>query len=157
MHVFGLVLLAAALANANVTLPSGKVLKVEVATGEDIGKGLIGRASLPADSGIMFAYPADVQTRYNLMGYRMPVDILYLDEKKNIINLKQNATPCATAECGYPSVWFYRYAIQVPAGTVKRLNIHAGDVLSFELPASLGLPHPTEPASRSPQIKLTVP
>jgi uncharacterized protein len=136
MQLLVIILLALA-GTTTIRLPSGKTLKVEVAsTGEEIAKGLIGRASLPPDSGMLFVYPGDIQSEYNLMGYRFPVDILYLDEMKIVINLKENAVPCRTANCGYPSIWPYRYALQVPAGTAKRLNLHAGDTLSFDLPVS---------------------
>jgi uncharacterized protein len=137
MQVFLAILLAAALTTIDVKLPSGKVLKVEVATeGDDIAKGLLGRESLPMDSGLLLAYRGDVQTQYTLMGYRFSIDILYIDESKTIVNLKENAVPCRTPGCGYPSVWPYRYALMVPAGTVKRLNIHAGDILSFNVPGA---------------------
>src|SRR5947207_1124635 len=135
MHWLSVILLAAALTTTNVRLPSGKVLKVEVATeGSDIAKGLTGRESLPPDSGLLLAYRGDVQTQDHLMGYRFSVDIVYIDEMKTIINLKENAAPCRTPDCHYASIWPYRYELQLPAGTIKRLNIHAGDVLSFDLP-----------------------
>jgi uncharacterized protein len=158
MHLLSLFLMAAALTTTNVTLPSGKVLKVEVATeGPDISKGLIGRESLPMDSGFMMVYRGDVQTQDTLMGYRFPVDILYIDEKKTIINLKENAVPCRTPECHYLSVWPYRYALQLPAGTAKRLNIHAGDLLSFTVPSLAPLPTVQPPKPEKPAIRLTVP
>jgi uncharacterized membrane protein (UPF0127 family) len=131
-------LFLAAAVNVPVKLPSGKVLNVELAnTPEQLGKGLIGRTSLPPDSGLLLVYRGAVRTKFNLFGYQMPVDILYLDESKTVIYLQENLAPCRTAaaDCGYDSIWMYRYALQVPAGTVKRLNIHGGEVLSFEVPA----------------------
>jgi uncharacterized membrane protein (UPF0127 family) len=156
------ILMAAALTTTSVKLPGGKILKVELAIdGADIAKALVGRESLPPDSGLLLAYRADVQTQDHLMGYRFPVDILFIDEMKTVINLKENAAPCKTPDCGYPSIWPYRYQLQLPAGTVKRLNIHAGDVLSFtvpgEIPATAAKPAPPPPASTNPVIKLTVP
>jgi len=153
------ILMAAALTTTSVKLPSGKILKVELATeGPEISKGLIGRESLPMDSGFLIAYRGDVQTQDSLMGYRFAVDILYIDEMKTIVNLRENAVPCRTPECHYPSIWPYRYALQLPAGTVKRLNIHAGDVLSFTVPGETSSPtvSPTVKPAK-PTIKLTVP
>ena len=137
-----ILLLAAAPANTiNVKLSKGQILKVEVATSpEDLGRGLTGRKSLPPDSGMLFVYPGDMRTRYLLWGYPGPMDILYLDENKIIINLIENAAPCRTVQCGYDSVWMHRYALQVPAGTVKRLNIHGGDGVSFDLPSDKNKP-----------------
>jgi uncharacterized protein len=130
------ILLLALAVNTTVKLPNGKAINAEVAkSAEELGRGLLGRKSLPADTGMLFVYPTDIGTKYNLMGYAFPIDILYIDENKQIINLKENASPCKIADCGYLSIWPHRYALQVPAGTVKRLTIHVGDVLSFELPA----------------------
>ena len=150
MRLIAILLLAAAAANTtNVKLPNGKVLNVELATSpEELGRGLIGRKALPADSGMLFVYPADLGTRYNLMGYAFPVDILYIDENKVIINLKENAIPCRVADCGYYSIWPHRYALQLPAGTTKRLSIHAGDVLSFNLPSG------DVPSSQTKTVKI---
>jgi hypothetical protein len=135
MHLLAILLFAAAL-NTNIKLPNGKVLSVEVATTpEELGRGLIGRNSVPPDSGILLVYPGDITTKYNLMGYPAPMDILFIDENKTIVNLRENAAPCKTADCGYHSIWQHRYALQVPAGFVKRYNLHAGDVLSFDLPS----------------------
>ena len=133
-----LLLLAAAAANTiNVKLPKGQILKVEVATSpEDLGRGLMGRKSIPPDSGMLFVYAGDMRTRYLLWGYPSPMDILYLDENKVLINLIENATPCRTVECGNDSVWMHRFALQLPAGSVKRFNLHGGDVLSFDLPGN---------------------
>lgn len=135
MHLLAILLFAAAL-NANIKLPNGKVLSVEVArTPEEIGRGLLGRKAMPPDSGILLVYPGDVTTKYNLMGYPSPIDILFIDEHKTIVNLRENAIPCRIGDCGYHSIWQHRYALQIPAGSVKRFNLHAGDVLSFDLPS----------------------
>ena len=126
---------------ASVTIPvqlprNGKVIDAEVVTTpEETAKGLAGRKSLPPDSGMLFVYPGAVRTTLYLMKYEFPVDILYLDDTKTIINLQENLVPCQTpVGCGYDSIWMYRYALQLPAGSVKRLGIHGGDVLSFDLP-----------------------
>ena len=135
MNLIGILLLAAALPTTNIKLANGKTLTVEVAApGIEAGQGLAGRNSIAPDSGIVLVYLGDTRTKYNLMGYPGPVDILYLDEKKTIINLRENAAPCRIANCGYDSIWSHRYAVQLAAGTVKRYNIHAGDVLAFDLP-----------------------
>jgi uncharacterized membrane protein (UPF0127 family) len=153
MQLLLVMLMAAALTTTNVKLPSGKILKVEVATeGADIAKGLLGRESLPQDSGFMLAYRTDVQTQDHLMGYKFPVDILYIDEMKTVINLKENAVPCRTPDCHYLSVWSYRYQLQLPAGTIKRLNIHAGDVLSFSVPGETTTAKTAQPPAPSPGV-----
>src|SRR5262245_8656906 len=111
MQLFSLFLLAAALTTTTVKLTNGKILQVEVATaGEDSSKALIGRESLAQDSGLLLAWRGHVTTQFNLMGYRFPVDIIYIDEKRTVVNLKENAVPCKTTDCGYPSLWPFRYA-----------------------------------------------
>ena len=138
IHFLALWLILAVQPNrTDVRLPNGRVLTVEVASTPDaVGRGLAGRQSVPADSGILLVYPGDVRTNYNLFGYPVPMDILYIDENKTIINFRQNLAPCRNLDCGgYDSIWMHRYALQLPAGTIKRLNLHAGDVLSFNAPS----------------------
>src|SRR5262245_26627651 len=104
-------LFLAAAVNIPVKLPSGKVMSVELASSpEQLGKGLIGRTSLPPDAGMLLVYKGDVRTRFSLIGYQMPIDILYLDEKKTVIYLQENLMPCrnAVVNCGYDSIWMYR-------------------------------------------------
>lgn len=128
------------LADVNTTtlqLAGGKTIKVEVVTSdEQLGKGLSGRPPLPPDTGVLFAYRTEVRATAHLLYYRMPVDIVWMDKNKTIVNLRENALPCPKLPCaGYDSIWMFQYALELPAGTVKRLNIRGGHVLSFNLPA----------------------
>ena len=138
MHIIATLLLAA-LPIANVKLPNGSVLKVEVVTPDtpgEFGRGLLGRKSIAPDSGMLFVYPGPQRTKFNLMGYEVPVDIVYLDDTKTIVNLKPNAAPCPIkpGDCGHDSIWDHKYALQLQAGSIKRLKIFAGDKVSFDLP-----------------------
>lgn len=120
----------------NVTFPNGKVLKVELAmTSDELSQGLSGRKVIP-ESGVLLVYKAPTRTRYHLMAYPAPVDIVYLDENKTVVNFVQDAMPCrvATTDCGYDSTWLHIYALQLPAGMIKQLNLHAGELLSFKVP-----------------------
>src|SRR5688572_23373386 len=104
-------------------------------TADELGKGMTGLKSIP-EEGMLLVYKAPTRTSYHLMAYPAPVDIVYLDENKKIINLKRNAAPCrlGAADCGNDSVWLHIYALQLPAGSIARLNLRAGDVLSFDVP-----------------------
>ena len=131
-----LLLALATYGTTNITFPNGKVLKVELAmTADELGKGLAGRKSIP-ESGVLLVYKAPTRTKYHLMGYPASMDIVYLDENKTIINFIQNAVPCppGTADCGYDSTWLHIYALQLPAGAIKQLNLHGGESLSFTVP-----------------------
>ena len=138
MHGFVTVLLLAltTYGTTNIKLPTGKVVKVELAmTADELAKGMSGLKSVP-EEGMLLVYKAPTRTSYHLMAYPGPVDIAYLDENKKIINLKRNAAPCALGvpNCGHDSVWLHIYALQLPPGSLERLNLHAGDTLSFEVP-----------------------
>lgn len=79
---------------ANPTLPfemvtiSGKEFKLEVANTEETRyKGLSGRASIPADGGMLFVFPPrGVQTHgFVMRDCSAPIDIIYLDASGRIV------------------------------------------------------------------------
>ena len=120
----------------NITFPNSKVLKVELAmTPDELSRGLTGRKTIP-ESGVLLVYKAPTKTKYHLMPYPAPVDIVYMDENKTIINFIRNAMPCrvASPDCGYDSTWLHIYALQMPAGMINQLNLHGGETLSFKVP-----------------------
>ena len=141
--ILGIFLAAAPLKTTTVKLAGGQVLNVEMATEPgELNAGLMGRKSLSPDSGMLFVNNGIVRSKFYLFMYEWPVDIVWIDQDKTIVNMRENAAPCRNTtpnwrtECpGYDSIWMYTYALHVPAGTIKRLKIRAGDVLSFDVPA----------------------
>ena len=104
------------------------MLQVEVAsTQADRRKGLMGRRSLPAKAGMVFAYPKDVTWGFWMKNTLIPLDIAFYDARGRIVRIL-TMTPCRRDPCRvYSPGVSYRAALEVNAGSFKRWNVKTGD------------------------------
>jgi uncharacterized membrane protein (UPF0127 family) len=118
------------------TLPSGKVLQVEVMVeDEDRAMGLMFRPSLPADRGMLFVFEgADFHSIW-MKNCRFPIDILWLDETRRIVHLAEAVPPCRADPCPtYSPLRRAAYVVELNAGQARREQATVGTRVSFELP-----------------------
>lgn len=111
------------------------VLKAEVArSAEQRTMGLMERAALAADSGMLFIYETDQPGTSGFWMYRtrIPLDIAFADST-GTINAILTMQPCtATLAAGCPSYnpdVGYRYALEVNAGFYARRGVRLGSRL----------------------------
>lgn len=108
-------------------------INAEVAdTQEKIERGLMHRESLCEDCGMIFVFDKEKETNFWMKNTLIPLDIIFLDENKEIVNIAENAVPCKTEECAlYPSQFPVKYAIEVNAGFVDKKGIKLGEKAEF--------------------------
>ena len=115
---------------ATITKRSGArvVLQVEIAsTQADRRKGLMGRRSLPAKAGMVFAYPENVTWGFWMKNTLIPLDIAFYDARGRIVRIF-TMTPCRRDPCRVYSPGIpYRAALEVNAGSFERWNVKTGD------------------------------
>jgi hypothetical protein len=119
-----------------VTFPSGTQIHVEVAdTPLMLHAGLAFRDSLLPGWGMLFIYERADFHRVNTEQYRLPVDLLWLDEGKRVILIEENVPPCATEKCPTygPAAEKDRYVIATRAGFVRQERVPIGADLRFAL------------------------
>jgi len=128
--------LAAAAAVVPLTLPSGKVLQVEVmVSDEDRQMGLMFRPSLPADRGMLFVFGELGFHGIWMKNCRFPIDIVWLDEEKKVVDVKEGAPPCKADPCPvYQPMRRASWVIEMNAGQARREKLVRGAPVSFELP-----------------------
>jgi uncharacterized membrane protein (UPF0127 family) len=136
-----LAVLAAASASAQpavvpLRLPSGKMLQVEVmVTDEDRAMGLMFRPSLAADRGMLFVFDALGFHSIWMKNCRFPIDIVWLDQDKNVVHVADGVPPCKAEPCPtYQPLRRSAYVLELNAGEARREKIRVGSSLSFELP-----------------------
>ena len=118
------------------TLPSGKVLKVEVMVEDaDRALGLMFRSSLPADRGMLFVFErADFHGIW-MKNCRFPIDILWLDADKRIVHVQEAAPPCPKElqdRCPvYSPLRKAAYVVELNAGQARREGAVVGGAVSF--------------------------
>ncbi|OFV89423.1 MAG: hypothetical protein A2V74_08270 [Acidobacteria bacterium RBG_16_70_10] len=118
------------------TLPSGRVLRVEVmVSDEDRAMGLMFRPSLPGDRGLLFVFGASDFHGIWMKNCRFPIDIVWLDEVRRVVHFAENVPPCLKDPCPvYQPLRRTSYVIELNAGQARREGLRLGEAVSFELP-----------------------
>ena len=94
--------------------------------------GLMFRDSLPSDRAMLFIYPGDDFHSIWMKNCRIPLDIVWLDQKRRVVQMEENAPPCQTARCPtYTPSQKNRYVLEFPAGLIRREQIHPGSRIDF--------------------------
>lgn len=110
-----------------VTLSIGSaVVHAEIArTTEQRVRGLSGRGSLGDDEGMLFVFPVPDTYGIWMPDMHFPIDIIWLDEAMQVVDIKENATPES-----YPETFRPRrpasYVLEVSSGYTKENGIYIG-------------------------------
>ena len=112
----------------------GETFTVELAeTREKQNLGLMFRDELPDDHGMLFVFPVESMRSFWMKNTRIPLDIMYFDAERRLINV-QTARPCRTRNCPvYPSTAPAKYVLELNAGKAGELGLQAGDRLELHL------------------------
>jgi uncharacterized protein len=112
-------------------LIAGHSFSVEIADTEAAReRGLMFRTHLAADHGMLFVYPEAQIRNFWMKNTLIPLDILFFDARKRLINVSADTPPCKIADCPtYSSTAPARYVLELKAGTAARLNIKPPVVL----------------------------
>ncbi|HEX5340361.1 MAG TPA: DUF192 domain-containing protein [Gammaproteobacteria bacterium] len=112
---------------------AGHHFKVEIADTEAAReRGLMFRIHMASDHGMLFVYP-DAQPRtFWMKNTLIPLDILFFDADKRLINISADTPPCKTTACPtYSSTAPAQYVLELNSGMAGEFGIKPGDVLGF--------------------------
>lgn len=108
------------------TLITTEIVKTPAA----LSLGLSGRAGLWPNQGMLFVFSTADYRGIWMKDMRFPIDIIWLDEQKKIVDIKANATPDS-----YPTVFApaapAKYVIEVNAGFAAANKLKVGDSALF--------------------------
>jgi uncharacterized membrane protein (UPF0127 family) len=118
------------------TLPSGKVLQVEVMVkDEDRAMGLMFRPSLPVDRGLIFVFEQPDFHGFWMKNCRFPIDMVWLDQDHKVVHVAEAVPPCKADPCPvYEPLRKASYVVELNAGQARREKAVLGTTLSFSLP-----------------------
>jgi uncharacterized membrane protein (UPF0127 family) len=118
------------------TLPSGRVLDVEVmVSDQDRALGLMFRPSLPEDQGMLFIFERSGFHSIWMKNCRFPIDIVWLDEERRVVHVADDVPPCKADPCpAYEPLRRARYVLELNAGQARREEVVVGATVSFRLP-----------------------
>lgn len=114
----------------------GAKLKVEIAdTQTKRSRGLGGKQSLAPDEGMLFIFPKADKYPFWMKGLAFPLDFVWIRED-TVVDLLQNVQP-SSVKLPDASLPVYESrenidkTLEVPSGTIQRLDIKAGDTIKI--------------------------
>ncbi|MBJ58085.1 MAG: hypothetical protein CMP24_07625 [Rickettsiales bacterium] len=104
---------------------------VEVAdTAKERENGLMFRDSLAQKEGMLFIFPVKKNIGIWMKNTYIPLDIIFISEKKIIQKIVSSATPMD--DTVYFSDHLTKYVLEINAGLTKKLQIKKGNKVNFE-------------------------
>ena len=119
-----------------VTLPDGSTIQAELRqTPQEQASGMMFRPQLPPDHGMLFIFDRLEPRAFWMYRTLHPLDMVWLDENKRIVEIHENAPPCPSLdarECPtFGGIASSLYTLELPAGQVIRRGLKVGDQLQF--------------------------
>lgn len=105
-------------------------IDIEIATTfEERQQGLMFRRQMPSHQGMLFVFNESEPQAFWMKDTYIPLDIIYVDEKRTIVSIVANAQPLS--ETSLPSGVPAQYVVEVVAGFCAGNNIVTGDKIEF--------------------------
>lgn len=110
----------------NPELSSGEhCFLAEVASTEtQRAKGLMFRENLPKDKAMLFVFLEKGVYNFWMKNCKIPLDIIFLDENKRVVAIKENCQPCGKEDC--PSIQpgvLAKYVLEISAGLADEMGL----------------------------------
>jgi len=122
----------------SVQLPGGTVIYAEIAdTPKKRAEGLMYREHLAKDRGMLFTFTQAQPWTFWMKNTKIPLDIIWMNEKKQIIHIAKNVPICTRTDDSCPQ---YQpndpalYVLELGGGEADRLKLEKGTKLQFKTP-----------------------
>jgi uncharacterized membrane protein (UPF0127 family) len=121
-----------------IQLPGGVTIHAEVAdTAKKRAQGLMYREHLAKDRGMLFTFDQAQPWTFWMKNTKIPLDIIWLNEKKQIIHIARNVPICTRTDDGCPQYQpndSAMYVLELGSGEAQRLKLERGSKLQFRIP-----------------------
>jgi uncharacterized membrane protein (UPF0127 family) len=118
-----------------VTLPGGQTIRAQaMIRPEDQLRGMMFRTSLAPDHGMLFVHKTPGLYSTFMYQHEIPLDILWMDTRHNIVEIVENAQPCRTAasQCPhYGGTKVSQYILELAGGMARKYGLQVGQRLDF--------------------------
>lgn len=120
----------------DVTLPDGTTVKAEVMMNKlDMAKGMMFRDTFPEGRGMLFIHPTPGRFSYYMFQVKIPIDIVWMDKQKRVVEIMENAPPCTSTKATdcttYGGNEEAMYVLELPARYSRKHGIVKGEFLQF--------------------------
>lgn len=107
-----------------------KKIDVEIAESEETRHlGLMYRENMQEDQGMLFLFPAEEYQSFYMKNTIMPLDIMFINSKKQIVKIHKNTVPYS--EKSLPSMNPAIYVVEVVAGFADKYGIKEGSHIDW--------------------------
>jgi uncharacterized protein len=107
-------------------------IEVEIAeTDQDRAQGLMNRDSLRDDEGMLFIFPSPDKYAFWMKNMRIPIDIIWIDKDKRIVDIKTRVPPCGEVCESMVPAKEALYVLELASGSVEGRHIKIGDIISI--------------------------
>lgn len=110
------------------TLNGFKVAIVDTPATQE--KGLMNIKHMNVENGLLFQFDEDQIQTFWMKNTYIPLDMIFIDKDKKIINIAKNAEPLLETPT-YSSVSNAKYVLEINAYLCDRLNIQVGDIVDW--------------------------
>lgn len=127
--------IVASMKQQRVSISVGKAnFRAEVADTDELRKkGLSGRQELEENQAMLFVFDSNSQHSIWMKDMRIPIDVIWLDEKKKVVHVEHDIWPDSEPHETYVPPKPARYIIEITAGEAKKAGIKVGTLAQFEL------------------------
>jgi uncharacterized membrane protein (UPF0127 family) len=96
-------------------------------------KGLMFRKSLPENEGMLFVFNEEEYHSFWMMNMSFPIDIIWINQEKKVIDIVENAQPCKLSCSTYKPKEKAMYVLEVNANFTEKHGIEIESSLDFKL------------------------
>jgi uncharacterized membrane protein (UPF0127 family) len=119
-----------------VRFPNGREIRAELMIrDEDMRRGMMFRDRMEPDRGMLFIHSAPGNYPYWMYQVKIPLDIIWLDKDRRIVEILPNVPPCAAAsskDCPtYGGKFVSRFTLELAGGGAAQYGLKPGDILDF--------------------------
>lgn len=121
-----------------ITIPGGVQIQAEIAdTQKKRADGLMYREHLEKNRGMLFTFSQAGPWTFWMKNTKIPLDIIWMDEKKRVIHVERNVPICTRTDDSCPQ---YRpnddatYVLELAGGATEGYRIERGTKLQFSPP-----------------------
>ncbi len=122
--------------STEVLFPGGqKILAEMMRTELEMTRGMMFRDKLAGDRGMLFLHGLPGNWTYYMFQVKIPLDIVWMDGAKRIVEISANTPPCPSAsarECPlYGGKETSQFVLELPGGQAAKLGLRVGDTVQF--------------------------
>ncbi|WP_157832899.1 DUF192 domain-containing protein [Thiolinea disciformis] len=110
-------------------------IPLRVAIFDDVAsrqQGLMEVTYLPESSGGLFMYDKPNMVSFWMKNTPMPLDMLFFNARRQLIQIAQNTQPCMVDDCPLYQAANTQYVVEVPAGFVAANHIKLNAILTID-------------------------